>query len=155
MLTHDRSSAKAIKVNWIDKDIMASKVYQDLNREFLQLKQEKERLEAELKERYDSPSKSAVSDNTSAIEDELKSQGQILGARNKRIKELKSEVRGKDMLINQLKREMEEYAEKLMQKEESEETLRLTVEALTEQLHQSASNGNEQTNQFKRKLLEM
>lgn len=46
-MLEDRSSA--INVNWIDKDIMASKVYQDLNDKYKKLKDEKERIEAELK----------------------------------------------------------------------------------------------------------
>lgn len=42
----ERSSA--IKVNWIDKDIMASKVYQDLQLEFNSLQKEKAKIETEL-----------------------------------------------------------------------------------------------------------
>lgn len=49
-------------------------------------------------------------------------------------------------MITQLKKDMEEYAEKLMQKEEQEQTLQMTVESLTEQLVQVTSFGNDQTN---------
>ena len=49
---------------------MASKVYQDLNTEFLKVKNERDKFELELKEAF---YKSPISDNTTVIEDDSKS----------------------------------------------------------------------------------